>query len=334
MTIKDIALESGYAVGTVSRVLNNNPNVSAAARARILEVVRRHDFRPNANAKHLKQRSNSGIAIIVKGNLNMLFADILEKAQSLIARRGYASILYYIDEDANEVEQAAQICQQRKPYGLMFLGSALENFTAPTALFGVPAILVTNNATPLDLPQLSSVCVDDSAAASLMIETLITQGHREIGVIGGRADGSRPSRARLDGCKTALARHKLCFDPTRQYAMARSSLQGGYRAMEELLQKYPALTAVFTMSDLIALGAIRALRDHGLRVPEDISVTGYDGIALANYCTPRLTTIRQDSDQMAQRGVEILLDCIENSAPATHELIPFALLPGESICAR
>ena len=129
MTIKDIARESGFAIGTVSRALNNAPGVSAETRQKILEVVNRHNYEPNANAKHLKQQANDGIALIVKGTQNMLFADILEQLQSVIEESGYVATVYYIDEEANEVAQARRICAERKPYGILFLGSNLEYFT-------------------------------------------------------------------------------------------------------------------------------------------------------------------------------------------------------------
>ena len=103
MTIKDIAKESGSAIGTVSRVLNNHPRVSPAARAKILEVIKRYNYQPNSNAKHLKQQSSDGLALIVKGTQNMLFVDILEKMQAILEERGYGSTVYYIDEEANEV---------------------------------------------------------------------------------------------------------------------------------------------------------------------------------------------------------------------------------------
>ena len=106
MTIKDIARESGYAVGTVSRVLNNRPDVSEKARKRVMEVVEKYNFRLNNNAKHLKQQVSSGIVIIVKGSQNMLFAAIVERLQKLIEERDYAFLIYYIGEQDNEVEQA------------------------------------------------------------------------------------------------------------------------------------------------------------------------------------------------------------------------------------
>ena len=113
LTIKDIARESGYAVGTVSRVLNNHPDVSDKARAKILEVVEKHHFKLNSNAKHLKQQASNGIAIIVKGNQNMLFASIVEQMQGMIREKGYACLMYYIGEMENELEQALQVIIER-----------------------------------------------------------------------------------------------------------------------------------------------------------------------------------------------------------------------------
>ena len=115
MTIKDIARESGYAVGTVSRALNNAPGVSAETRQKILEIVNRHNYEPNANAKHLKQQTNDGIALIVKGTQNMLFAGILEPLQQIIEESGYVATVYYIDEEANEVAQADASAQSANP---------------------------------------------------------------------------------------------------------------------------------------------------------------------------------------------------------------------------
>lgn len=113
MTIKDIARESGYAVGTVSRVLNNHPDVSEKARKKVMEVVDKYHFRLNNNAKYLKQQINSGIVIIVKGTRNMLFASMVETLQKLIREKEYACVIDYIDEDDHEVEQALQVCREK-----------------------------------------------------------------------------------------------------------------------------------------------------------------------------------------------------------------------------
>ena len=144
-------------------------------------------------------------------------------------------------------------------------------------------------------------------------------------------DLRRSLQQRLDGCLDALQRLGVPFDFARQYRLADFSMQGGYAAAEHLLAHCPGLTAIFAMSDLMAVGAIRAIQDHGLRVPQDIAVAGYDGIALGRYTVPRLTTIRQNTTVLAERAADILLRCIEENAPARHETVPFELVEGESV---
>ena len=126
MTIKDIARESGYAVSTVSRALNDHPDVSAETKARIQAVIDAHGFIPNNNAKHLKQTATKSIAIVVKGTSNMLFAPIVERMQDLIKSAGYTDVVYYLDEDSDEVRHALLLCREQKPLGLLFLGGNLS----------------------------------------------------------------------------------------------------------------------------------------------------------------------------------------------------------------
>lgn len=332
MTIKDIARESGYSVGTVSRVLNNSPGVSDKAKTTILDVVEKYHFKLNSNAKHLKKQSKDGIAIIIKGAQNMLFSAILEQIQGLIRQKDYSCMVYYLEEDDNELEQAMQICRERHPLGVMFLGCNLDYFRTNFSSVSVPCIIVTNSASELGFKNLSSVGTDDVLAAKFAVEHLISLGHKKIGILGGILSLSPTMGLRYEGCKMAFAEHGIEFDPATQYEGSRFMISEGYYAMGRLLDKNPDLTAVFAMSDVTAIGAIRAISDRGLRVPEDVSVIGFDGIDIGNYMKPRLTTIRQHRETIASRSVEILLQCIEDSAPAVHEVEPFYLIPGESVC--
>lgn len=330
MTIKDIAKEAGYAVGTVSRVLNNQPGVSQEARQKIMEVVEKYHFRLNNNAKLLKQQYNSGVAIIVKGTKNMLFADLVETLQRLITSNGYACFIYYISEDDQEVEQAIQICRERQPMGILFLGSNKENFRERFQEVDVPCVIVTNSAEGLDFSNLSSVCVDDVGAGKQVIEHLIKLQHKKIGILGGEMNHSNPAKSRYMGCVEAFKENNVEFDPEKQFISCYFTMEGGYQATKELLKKTPNLTAIFAMSDVTALGAIRAIRDNGLCVPEDVSVVGFDGIEMGQFMIPKLTTIQQSGTVLAERCVEILLQCIQNKSEAVREEIPFSLIIGES----
>ena len=330
LTIKDIARESGYAVGTVSRVLNNHPDVSDKARAKIMEVVDKYHFKLNSNAKHLKQQASNGIAIIVKGNQNMLFASIVEQMQGMIREKGYACLMYYIGEMEDELEQALQVIVERRPMGILFLGSNLAYFKERFDSVKIPCVLVTNSGESLGFENLSSVSTDDSEAAYAAVSHLIELGHQKIGILGGQLEKSRAAITRYIGCRKAFDEFGVSFESDRQYEPALFSISQGYDAMERLMDRMPEMTAVFAMSDTMALGAIRAIRDRGLSVPEDISVVGFDGIELGNYMSPKLTTIRQDREIIAKRSVEILLSNITKITGAVHETVPFQVIAGES----
>lgn len=334
MTIKDIARESGYSVGTVSRVLNDAAGVSDKAKIAVMEIVERHHFQLNNNAKMLKQQTNQGIAIIIKGAQNMLFSLLLESIQVLIAKNGYASMMFYIGEDDNEVEYAYRVCQERRPLGILFLGSNRKNFRKSFHMISVPCVLVTNSAEELGFANLSSVSTDDRAAAKRAVDRLFELGHKCIGVLGGKKETSYTALNRYLGARESFDEHGVCFDDEKQLVSSYFSVSAGYEAMEKMLDKMPEVTAVFAMADVMAIGAIRAIYDRGLSVPEDISVIGFDGIDVGRYMVPRLTTIRQHREVIASRSVEILLECIEGSSHSVYEVESFHLVPGESVCAR
>ena len=331
MTIKDIARLSGCGVATVSRVLNDHPDVSDETRRKVLAVVEAQGFQPNNNAKHLKQQSGTAITILVKGTQNMLFADLVERVQALLRDSGRDAVVYYLDEDADEVAYALQLCRERKPLGIFFLGGDLKLFQSRFQPITVPCVLLTNTAKDLHFDTLSSLTTDDSEAAAQVIEFLAKQGHRRICLLGGNWSCSQISYRRLEGCRRAFARLGLPFDPERQCEPCRYSMADAYAATKRLLDRRPDLTAIFAMSDVMAIGVVRALRDRGKRVPEDISVVGYDGISMASYSVPRLATVRQDTQRLAERGVDVLLRNIERKNRPVHEVVPFQLIPGESV---
>lgn len=331
MTIKDIARLSGCGVATVSRVLNSHPDVSEKTRQRVMAVVREQGFQPNNNAKHLKQQSSSSIAIVVKGTMNLLFADLVEKLQFLLQKAGETATVYYLDEAANEVAFARQLVRERRPRGFFFLGGNLEFFRKGFAPVAVPSVLLTNTAQELGFENLSSFTTDDTQAARQVVELLAAQGHRGIGVLGGDWTHSQISRHRLTGCRQACEALGIPLDIDSQCEMCRYSMPDAYAAARRLMERRGDLTAIFAFSDVMALAAIRALRDMGKRVPGDISVVGFDGVVTGQYSLPRLTTVRQDTELLAQRGVESLLQQLARNAPPVHELVPFQLVTGESL---
>ena len=330
MTIKDLSAKTGYAVATISRVLNNHPNVSEKARAVIMQAVEESGFQLNVNAKQLKQQHATTILVVVKGTANELFSELVESIQSLVAQTRYPLVVDYQDEDENEVRRAVQLCREKKPLGILFLGGNTQNFLADFGKIDVPCVVVTNDMSCVEFSNLSSVSVDGKEACRCAVETLIEQGHRRIALIGGERVISDTGRQRYQGCLEAIWAHGLPFDEDRDYRAVRFSYQGGYDAARRLLEEGREFTALFAAADVMAIGAIRALRDAGKRVPEDVSVVGFDGLPLGSFLVPQLTTIVQPVQQLAQRSVDMLISAITDGSEAKHETVAFTLHQRES----
>lgn len=322
MTIKDLAALTGYSIGTVSRALNDHPNVSPKARETILRAAREHGFQINSNAQNLKQQRSNSILTVVKGTSNELFGSLIEEIQALVSHTPYSLLVDYMDEDLNEVRRAVSLCREKKPRGVLFLGGNLDNFRNDFHNIDVSCVLVTNDAQELNFSNLSSVTSDDFQGGLMAVEHLVALGHRKFAVIGGNRRVSDITGLRYRGCMEGFRRNQIDFDTENNYEDIRFSYDDGYRAAQRLLERGVEFTALFAMADVIAIGAIRALRDAGKRVPEDVSVVGFDGLNIGTYAVPRLDTICQSVEQLANRSVQILLEHIHGRKEQSYEIIP------------
>ena len=330
MTIKDLAAQTGYSVGTVSRVLNNQPHVSELAKEIILKAAEESGFQLNTNAKQLKQQQSNAIVVLCKGNSNELFDSLLYTLYPLVTNAGYSMIVDSVDESEHEVRRALQLCRERKPQGILFLGGNLEHFREAFDQIRIPCVLVTTSAAELSFDNLSSVTSDDALGATMAVRSLVELGHKDVVVIGGHREESDITRLRYEGCLRAFREYEVDFTENR-YETARFTFDDGYRAAEALLDRSSGFTALFAMSDVMALGAIRALTDAGKRVPQDISVMGFDGLPIGSFTVPRLSTVAQSVEQLAQEGLNLLLQGIEEGAPASHKTVPVSLQLRESV---
>lgn len=329
MTIKDLAEKTGYSVATISRVLNNNPNVSKKTREAVLRAVDESGFQINVNAQQLKAHATS-ILVIVKGTSNEMFGEMVETIQTLIADTQYPLHVDYMDEDNNEVLRAIQLCREKKPLGILFLGGNSRNFANDFEKIDIPCVLVSNDAASLPFANLSSVSTDDRQASRCAMDSLIALGHRNFVIVGGDRDISDTSRLRYEGCIQSFRKHGIDFDPELDYRGVRFSYQDGYDATQQLIADGRHFTALFAEADVMAIGAIRALHNNGLRVPRDVSVMGFDGLPLGSFLVPQLSTVIQSARVMARRSVEILINRIEHGGVACHESVPYVLCQRES----
>lgn len=334
MTIKDIAKECGCGVGTVSRVLNNHPDVSDDTRAKVMSVVDKYGFVLNKNASLLKSQDSKTIEILVKGTSNALLNDMLSIVLSKMEGLSYNASVVVLDEYENEAFVANRVYYERKPQAMIFLGGNPDKYAEDFEKIKIPCVLISNEASQVSNTILSSISTDDIAATEFITEFLIKQGHKKIGLIGGDIQSSEITRKRYEGFLKAIRKYDLDFDESKSYAVSKYSFEGGAAAARQLIDKNKDITAIVTMSDSMAIGACRSIFDMGLSVPDDISVTGFDGLPYADYYNPRITTIKQQADRLAAEGLAILLNTLERNEPARHELIPFEFINRESVKKR
>ncbi len=329
ITLKDIARMADVSVTTVSRVLNHRPDVNPATREKVEKIIREYNFIGNRNARGLKQ-THEVIGLIIRGRsnpfLNSLAESILEHAASLPD----FFVTEYIDEKADEFETALRMTKQNRIKGMIFVGSLLDDRVQVIRELEIPVVFTTVNAMAASMKNASSVSIDDRSMGRLVAEELLSRGHRKIAVFGSNPVAQDSLAMRFQGFCDAFADRGLAFD-SDDYRECRFSLEAGYSAACEYFRSHPETTALFAMSDIVALGAVRALRDLGKSVPEDVSVVGFDGIDLCRFSIPRLTTVEQPVEEIARRSVNLLLDMMEKKAAPRHIIVKAVFRSRDSV---
>lgn len=328
-TIRDVARKAGVAVSTVSRVLNGRPDVSEETRKKVLDVVEACGFVQNRNARFLKHAKEPFAAIIVRGRRNMFLNDIAEQMIECAQGLKTPFLVKYIDEEADEFEAMRQLYADRRAGGFILLGSRVDERCEMVRALGVPCVFATVDASGSGLENASSVCIDDRAATRAMMDRLLDKGHTRVAVLGGCRDGDDIFAHRYRGAMDSLLAHGIDYNPD-EYVQTRFSMQGAYEAIQNIFEKRGDITAVLTMSDSMAIGVVRALRDRGLRVPQDVSVTGFDGTEMAGYYVPSIATVSQPTAEIARRSVELLCEMLDGGQPR-HVTVDFTMIEGESI---
>ena len=315
-TIRDIAQIAGVSVTTVSRVLNHRPDVNPETRRWVESIIEEHHFIGNSNARGLKQ-NNDVIAMVVRGRSNPFLSSLAESILSQTASPQDSFITEYIDEKEDEFQTALRITHQHPVRGLIFVGSKIDHRVEAIHSLDLPIVFTTVNAKQSDLPRASSVAIDDRSMGHTVAEEFLSLGHRKIAVFGSDPVAGDSLAMRFQGFCDAFKDRGLVFD-SNYYIESRFSYDAGYDAARSFFTAHPDTTALFAMSDTVAVGAIRALHDLKRSVPGEVSVIGFDGIDIGYYTVPRLTTVEQPVEEIAHRSVLLLMDMIENNAAPRH----------------
>lgn len=329
VTIRDVAREAEVSISTVSRVLNERPDVDEDTRKKVLKVVDRLHYVPNANASNLKQRHTDFAAVVLRGRRNLFLTDMAERILEKGREKGLRFLMEIIDEKADEFEAVRALYRERKLKGVVFLGSNLGGREKDTQSLEIPCVFATVEADFLKGRNVSSVSINNFEAGQRAAEYLISLGHQKIALLGYFGPASDSTGQRLYGALDALERHRILFD-RELYRECDFTLSAAYQAMSDILAHRQDFTAVFSISDVTAISAVRALYDHGLSVPDDVSVVGFDGIEQAGYCIPSLTTLRQPAEEIADAALSLLTSSIAGEK-GRHILLPAELVHGGSV---
>ena len=331
-TIKDIAQKAGVSVTTVSRVLNKRPDVNPATREKVERVMAECHFTGNANARGLKQTDSETVAIILRGRenpfLNALAEAMLAHTQGLKA----SFLTEFVDEQADEFQAAIRLSHEKRVKGFIFVGGRIDERSEVLQDMDAPMVFTTISAENAAFPRAASVSIDDRAMGRAAMQTLLDAGHRRIAIFGGIRQGDDGFAKRYAGAMDALSAAGVPFDESR-FVQTRFSLSGAYESARQFFADKADTTAVFAMSDTVAMAVIRALQDMGRRVPDDVSVVGYDGIEMGKYFIPRLTTVAQPIDDIARESVAMLMGMIEQGEEPRHIAVAAELIQRESVAA-
>jgi LacI family transcriptional regulator len=329
-TIQDVARRAGVSRQTVSRVLNNKGEVRPGTRDRVLAAIEELNYRPNAVARSMVRGHTCTLGCISPSLTDFTFASIIEGAQAEARRLGYF-ILTGSAPTEQEVESLLEEFLHRQVDGLIVFNPYADGrfrYLHPLIETGIPVVYLGNTARG---EPVSSVRCDDQNGGYQATRYLLDLGHTAIATVTGPPNEECVGD-RLNGYRRALEERGLPADDRRVVSGNWSALSG-YQATRSLLESGARFTAVFAQNDQMAVGAIRALREAGLRVPGDVSVIGFDDIPLASYFDPPLTTLRQPMAELGEHAARLLIAAIrEPHTPPQRLLIPARIVERAS-CA-
>ena len=324
-SIEDIARAAGVANSTVSRALRDSPLISVDVRAHIQRLAREMGYTPNGIAQSLQTKRTNTIGLVVTSIADPFFAVVAKGVEDGAQSAGLSVFLSASHNDPAREIAVIETFQRRRVDGIIVADSQISsNYTQRLMRIDVPTVLINSQADEQST-LLHSVAVDDYSGARLAVEHLLELGHRSIGYLGA---GNRPksNRRRLEGYRDALTDADVQpHDSWVAIAPAEDVLHeddviAGQALSIPLLNA--GVTAIFCYNDMIAIGALMACREQGIAVPQDLSVIGFDDIAMAQYVTPPLTTILQPKIQLGRAAIQMLLDLLDNRPVQNHVISP------------
>lgn len=334
MNIRDIARMSGVGVSTVSRVLNNHPDVKESTRERVLNIIRESNYVPNNSARILKQNNTKNIGVLVKGVFNPFFSELINVIGNRINEANYTMILqqndYVIEQ---EVENVISFVKEKRLQGIICLGGNFTDLDEESFKnLEVPVVLTSvNTVSPLGRDMYSTVGINNLQASYDATKYLINKGHKNIAFMIGEENDFCVSWWRYKGYVKALKDSNIEINDDN-LLVGDYDTRKAYETTISFLKRRKDVTAIFAISDFMAIGVAKAVIDSGLKVGEDISIIGFDGMEVSDFYNPGITTIKQPKEEMAIKSVEILFELLKGTGSNKHILLDTELIERQS-CA-
>ncbi|WP_136605716.1 LacI family DNA-binding transcriptional regulator [Paenibacillus dokdonensis] len=316
--IKDVAKHAGVSVTTVSRVLNGEKYVKDDLKAKVNKAIEELGYAPSHIARSLVRKKTNLIGVIVPDLTSSFYSTILSSIEERATANDYNLLVCNINEDIDKELKYLNVCQEMRVEGIIIMHEKInEQIRQFIHKIDIPVIF--SSVKPMD-QNLISVIIDDYQAAYDATKYLIELGHETIGFIGGDMRDITSGQNRYSGYRNAMADSgkKLVFEHIR---FGDYKVKSGYDLMEEILSTGNPPTAVFAVSDDMAVGAMNCLRDHHLNIPEDISIMGFDGSQLTELVRPMLTSMEQPIRQMGEVTMDVLLKLIAGETDLADDIV-------------
>jgi len=316
-TIVDVAARAGVSTATVSRVMSGAQPASAAARERVMAAIRELDYRPSGVARALKRHETRTIGLLITSIANPFFPQIVRAVEDEAHARGYGVILCNAADDPERELAYLDLLLERRVDGLIVASArASRRHAERLGEVPMPVVLVNTQAPGSSLP---GIITAHRSGGRMAAEHLLALGHRRLGHISAPSRQAGAARPRRAGVADAMRAAGL--DPRSVLVVEGDELvAGGAAATEAMLAAPEPPTGIVCYNDLTAVGALRAVRRAGLRVPDDVSLVGFDDIEMAAWTDPPLTTVRQPTEAMGRWAVERLADALPGGRPAPERV--------------
>jgi LacI family transcriptional regulator len=326
-SIKDVAREAGVSIATVSRVLNDVDVVNEDTKEKVVNAIKKLDYRPNIVARSLKTQRTRTIGIIIPDISSQFYSEIVRGGEDVSNIYNYNIILCNTDLDQEKEIEYIRVLKEKMVDGIIYMSYSLEpEIVALLRNLQIPTVLVETKDKELSFP---SVTIDNEKAAFDAVSYLIEKGNKSIAYLGSDPEYINASSYRYLGYKAALESHKITFDENI-IRFGGLKAKDGYETMKEL-SKDIKFDAVFCSSDELAMGAINALRENDIKVPEDVDVIGFDNIYMSSIFYPKLSTIEQPMYDMGSVGMRMLIKVInKKKLEVEHIVLEHTLIERDS----